>query len=510
MTSAKQPSFGTTSKAPPPMPFVNPLGFTAPMNPNDVPPVPVAPFPGRMDTPLIPGGAVNPSADKLAPSADQPAAVPAAMPAADTPLTGGMPSGPSTFTLTDTKSTFNTVDSKLAKEWEAKELAAIKAGKAKLIAEAAEEAAKAGDAQLRANEYQRVLQQEADAEAAKQSALAARQKEVDGAVSEFTAMKIEPNRMWQNMSTGNSLLAGLSMALGAIGAGASGRENTALSVMDKAIDRDIDAQKANMEKAGQNVNMRRTLYQDLRQKFADDAIARAAMKEITFAKLAEEAAVRGANAQSGIIKANAEALEKAAQAKVSEAKLERTKRTEEVMKKQEVMKPAGGIDASKAPLDLFSSEEAKELALVTGGIKGAQSLRTMLQDPQVMDEMGPIDNFINNAKTTWGFEVPDDVVKAAQQGNLVAKAYLMSMSGMGVTDKERENTLKEILPGLNQNPKVAMARVDNFIDNQYRTFDERSAGIIARKGYDPRVIGAVSAMRVKDPRGVRQKYEGKK
>ncbi len=55
--------------------------------------------------------------------------------------------------------------------------------------------------------------------------------------------KIDPNRLYNNTSTGNKVLAGLGMLLSGMGSGLSGQPNMAASVIEKAIERDIDAQK---------------------------------------------------------------------------------------------------------------------------------------------------------------------------------------------------------------------------------------------------------------------------
>jgi predicted RNA binding protein YcfA (HicA-like mRNA interferase family) len=59
------------------------------------------------------------------------------------------------------------------------------------------------------------------------------------------ANRVDPNRYWSSMNTGNKIQAALAIALGGIGAGMAGGENQALKIINKAIDADIDAQKEN-------------------------------------------------------------------------------------------------------------------------------------------------------------------------------------------------------------------------------------------------------------------------
>ena len=60
--------------------------------------------------------------------------------------------------------------------------------------------------------------------------------------------KIDPARLWHNSSTGGKVLASIGMILSGIGSGLSGQPNMALKVIDDAIARDIEAQKADLGK----------------------------------------------------------------------------------------------------------------------------------------------------------------------------------------------------------------------------------------------------------------------
>lgn len=55
--------------------------------------------------------------------------------------------------------------------------------------------------------------------------------------------KIDPNRVWNNMSTGNHVLAGIGMLLSGIGSGRTGGQNLAIKMIDDTIDKDVEAQK---------------------------------------------------------------------------------------------------------------------------------------------------------------------------------------------------------------------------------------------------------------------------
>ena len=75
--------------------------------------------------------------------------------------------------------------------------------------------------------------------------------------------KIDPNRYWNNKSTGSKISAGIAMILGGMGAAKTGGANPATQFIQDAIHRDIEAQKNDQS---QSMN----LWKMNREKFATD------------------------------------------------------------------------------------------------------------------------------------------------------------------------------------------------------------------------------------------------
>jgi len=74
-------------------------------------------------------------------------------------------------------------------------------------------------------------------------------KRLDTELSSMMARGIDPNKYWEDQSTPQKLGAAFAIGLGAFGAQMGhGGENTALKVIQGAIDRNVDAQKTNMQK----------------------------------------------------------------------------------------------------------------------------------------------------------------------------------------------------------------------------------------------------------------------
>jgi len=102
--------------------------------------------------------------------------------------------------------------------------------------------------------------------------------------------KIDPSRIWANASTGNKVLAGIGILLSGIGSGLTGQPNLAMQVIDKTIDRDIDAQKAELGKKETLLSMNYRKYGNLQ---AADTATRSQLYAITQGQIGAAAAKMG-------------------------------------------------------------------------------------------------------------------------------------------------------------------------------------------------------------------------
>lgn len=94
------------------------------------------------------------------------------------------------------------------------------------------------------------------------------------ALDDLNAQKIEPNRLYANQSTGDKIIAAIGIALGGIASGMTGQKNSALEIIQNAIDRDIEAQKIEVEKKSKNVAVQGSLYNDLVGRLQNEDAAR--------------------------------------------------------------------------------------------------------------------------------------------------------------------------------------------------------------------------------------------
>jgi hypothetical protein len=134
-------------------------------------------------------------------------------------------------------------------------------------------AAKAAEAsaliERTALEDQKRIEAQQFAENERQKKLDSEMAKVDGELAKLSEMKIDPKRFWNNLSTGDKVMAGIGLFLGAFGSGG----NKAVPVIENAINQDIAAQKGNIAKQADVVGTQKGIYNDMLAKFKDERLA---------------------------------------------------------------------------------------------------------------------------------------------------------------------------------------------------------------------------------------------
>ncbi len=130
-------------------------------------------------------------------------------------------------------------------------------------------------------------------------------REYHNAIDDYSKQRIDPAQFWSTRSTGQKVSAVVGMVLGGIGSGLTGQPNQALAIIDRAIDRDIDAQRAEMGK-------KQNLVSILHSRIGDVDEATAMAKMYLYADVATKLNLAGA--RSGNLQAQATAKLLSAQA----------------------------------------------------------------------------------------------------------------------------------------------------------------------------------------------------
>ncbi len=122
--------------------------------------------------------------------------------------------------------------------------------------------------------------------------------------------KIDPRRMFNEMSSGRKVMTTIGLLLSGIGAGVSRTENDGLNLLNKMVDRDIEAQKLQMGKKQNLLSINMQQSGDLRQAEAQTKLQMAAAVEAKIRQVSaqSQSAQAKLNGQMAIAKIRAEML----------------------------------------------------------------------------------------------------------------------------------------------------------------------------------------------------------
>jgi hypothetical protein len=99
--------------------------------------------------------------------------------------------------------------------------------------------------------------------------LYAAQQEKDALAQDVGKYQYDQNRFYKNMSTGQQVLAGLGVALSALGSGFTGKQNQALEIINQGVERDLKQQSMEYDKLKDKAAYANTAYGQLRQIYGD-------------------------------------------------------------------------------------------------------------------------------------------------------------------------------------------------------------------------------------------------
>lgn len=333
---------------------------------------------------------------------------------------------------------------------------------AKVTADQAEATAKAEGAAARANAIESAMTQRRMVEEKGRAATDEARRKYDAARDEMARIDttVDPGRFWATRSTGDKVLGIIGMVLGALGS--RDGTNKAAIMLNNAIERDIDAQKAQhamrMQKGKQNVEAAQTYYSMARSAVQDDLAAR---------DLATAAALDAAAAK-------AEATVAATgnqQAKSAGLLLGTSLRRAAEAKRQDGFNKAQDRNIEWAKVD--ATHEAHALAAAAkGGDKDTKKQvaeieereKEIQQSGKSLLEM--IDRYGTQEKLEPGVE---QMMEQAINGMIIASAKMQDREGVvRDADEARERRSMGFEPGFFQRASAAKNAIQSYIDNAER------------------------------------------
>ncbi len=177
------------------------------------------------------------------------------------------------------KASTNNIEGQVAKNMKAGEAAVYGLG---------EEKAKLSAAESQVYKDTNTLVQ--DAYAKSQEKLGDMAKKNDDLYNQISTMKVDPNKYVNNMSTTNKILSAIAIGFGGINSGLTGRPNAALEILHNSIEKDVEAQKA-------NISNKHSLYAENLRRYGDERAATQAtisnLNSIAQGKIAQLSAQHG-------------------------------------------------------------------------------------------------------------------------------------------------------------------------------------------------------------------------
>jgi hypothetical protein len=281
----------------------------------------------------------------------------------------------------------------------------------------------------------------------------AQQAQVD--LDKARASEVDPSRYWADKSTGNKVLSGLAVALGAVGAGLNGGQNMALAQINRAVDNDIAAQLGKQQVKGQAAGFAAQRLDRLRQTFQDDQSAALMLKmsamdgiKASATKLAtamggQAAQVKLQAAIAAIDQGQAQLAQKLNQTAFA-ASLDSIK-TRAVLEAQQASESKGQVQVGSTiggavpigPTTKAGDEAAQTVTEVAGRAQGALAeLKTLTKNAGAWDALNPMDT---------------STTKRIKAAATALRAELRTMATMGVrgakvdlSDDEKEIMGKEV------------------------------------------------------------------
>lgn len=172
-----------------------------------------------------------------------------------------------------------------------------------------------------ARQQQEQIKQQKTAEEIRKAETEARMKSYDAEVAKFMNEKVDPNQFWENKSLAGKVTAALAVGLGAYGAAMTGTPNFALNIITDAINRDVDAQKANIALKEKGLQAKKTSFDMLRDKFGDERTAEALARDLMLKDVNARVTAIAAKSKSPIIQANAQAVKAGLQEEIAKNNL---------------------------------------------------------------------------------------------------------------------------------------------------------------------------------------------
>lgn len=279
--------------------------------------------------------------------------------------------------------------------------------------------------------------------------------------------RIDPSNLWANMSTGGKIAAAIGLALGAVGGTTTGGVNKAAEIMNQAINRDVEVQKANIDK-------KRMLYNDILKRVGDERAADAATKSIYLQKAQLAIQNMSTQTQSATAKAQAQAL-------LSQLELQKQQYNLQYQKAMQLNAGTQGEDNVMRKINYFiedpkdRTEAIKEFAT----LKKKNEITNMID--KAVDEIHKGESIIPGAKYIPYFKQGQRQADALR-ASLVTTIMSNSKGGKLLSENGLNEVINPLLPKHGDDTDTLSYKKNALKDIVYKNFTETP--ILSGYGWD--------------------------
>ena len=320
------------------------------------------------------------------------------------------------------------------------------------------------------------LQDMQDQEALRKATLEAEKQKVDQAVNDQAQFQFDANRFYRRMGTGQSVAAGVGIALGALAQGFGQKSNAAIDILDKQVDKDLQQQQMEYNKLKDKTAAANSGYGMMRQMGLDEKDAAIKFKEMSINNLQAKLEA-GLEKQFGSEVARQKAAEAVAnsRAKLEEQKVaaqgQTTKSVSSITKTEKRENPKVLEAANAAAIEraggLFGYDKKPitgESAVKVGHYRGA------------MDEVEAMRNLVKNGSSTFKLIGDNDFTRAMGRA---AENFGRAQSG-GAINTDEEKRFRGMFRNLTDNKEETLKRLD-----EAQAMLSRKYGIMTSTPYSP-------------------------
>jgi hypothetical protein len=310
------------------------------------------------------------------------------------------------------------------------------------------------DASLELAEQKAVdLQDMQDKEVLRKATLEAEKQKVDQAVNDQAQFQFDANRFYKRMSTGQSVAAGIGIALGALAQGFGQKSNAAIDILDKQVDKDLQQQQMEYGKLKDKTAAANSGYGMMRQMGLDDKEASIKFKQMSIDNLQSKLEA-GLEKQFGPDVARQKAAEATSK---SRADLEK-------------MKLDAQGTSTKTVSNITKTEtKANPLAMGMGGgyrdgdgklLSGEVAGKVAFHD-QTLNELNTMKKILAEDKSTWS---PTGTGKYARSVERAIDTLGRLRSG-GAIGEEEFKSFKNMLTNRFDTKEEGLARIDEMMNS---------------------------------------------